>query len=124
MNPNTSFVRTSLDKKLKLYSTYKQKFDEVFLLLHCESFKSIKHLDLLKITANNYLLDNSCLFSKVYLVDLNTNKFIGKVFDLKHKKRLRRPINLLPYESEIRVSHFLPVGQEFNIYETYKSKLK
>jgi len=124
IKPDTSFVKPALDSKLKLYETYKSNFDEVFLLLHCESFENINFLNLLKVIANNYLLDNDCLFSKVYLVDLKNNRFIGKVFDFKNKKRLKIPKKLLSYESETRISHFFPVAKEFNIYETYESEVK
>lgn len=124
ITPDISFIKPTIDSKLKLYETYKLKFDEVFLLLHCESFENIKFLEILKIVTNNYLLDNNCLYSKVYLVDLKHNKFIGKVFDFNRKRRLKISKNLVPYKNQTRMSHFMPVEQEFNIYENYKSKIK
>lgn len=121
--PNSEFVSKSLAKKLELYNSYIANFDEVFLLIHCETYENPKFLELLKIVANNYLLDNKCLFSKVYLVDLRRSFFVGKVFDFKNKKREKIPYKLSNLKSETRVSHFLPVGQEFNIYEKYNNQM-
>lgn len=118
--PDVEFVSRTLSKKLDLYESYTANFDEIFLLIHCETYENKKFLDMLKVAANNYLLDNKYRFSKVYLVDLKNDFFVGKVFDYKNKKRYKLAKDLLNYKSETRVSHFLPVG-EFNIYDTYNN---
>ena len=57
-----------------------------FLIVHCETLNNPIFLRKLRVIANNYLLDNNCLFRKVYLVDLNRNELVGKIYDSKIRR--------------------------------------
>ncbi len=106
-------------KKLRLYNSYKN-FNQIFLLLHTESYSNILLPEAMRFYLNHFCVDKNCPFEKVFLVDLKNKKYIGLVFNKKTKRRLNIPKNLEYLESETAVSQFFPVGQEFNIWKTYR----
>lgn len=106
-------------KKFNLHAGY-ENFKEVFLLLHTESYSDVSLSEATRFHLNHFCIDKGCPFDKVYLVDLENKKYIGKVFDKKSNKRLTIPKKLENLESETEVSQFFPVGQPFNIWNTYK----
>ncbi|MEN8316606.1 hypothetical protein [Acinetobacter nosocomialis] len=119
-----NFVSKDLSKKMELYSSYKANFDEVFLIVHCETLNNPIFLRKLRVIANNYLLDNNCLFRKVYLVDLNRNELVGKIYDSKNKKRYNMTSNLARYTSESSSNQFFLVDEEFKLFKTYNNETK
>ena len=106
-------------KKFRLYDSYKE-FNKIFLLLHTESYSDILLPEAMRFYLNHFCIDENCPFEKVFLVDLKSKKYIGKVFDKKTKKKLVIPKKLEYLESETVASQFFPVGQKFNIWETYR----
>ncbi len=117
-----NFVRKDLFNKMELYSCYEANFDEVFLLIHCETLNDPIFLRKLRIIANNYLLDNNCLYRKVYLVDLISNKLVGKVYDSKRKKRYKMTSNLAQYTSESSSRQHFLADEKFNLFKIYNNK--
>ena len=123
VNQTTSIKRDAWEgillKKFNLHAGY-ENFKEVFLLLHTESYSDVSLSEVTRFHLNHFCIDKGCPFDKVYLVDLKNKKYIGKVFDKKSNKRLTIPKKLENLESETEVSQFFPVGQPFNIWNTYK----
>ena len=123
VNQTTSIKRDAWEgillKKFNLHAGY-ENFKEVFLLLHTESYSDVSLSEATRFHLNHFCIDKGCPFDKVYLVDLKNKKYIGKVFDKKSNKRLTIPKKLENLESETEVSQFFPVGQPFNIWNTYK----
>lgn len=123
VNQTTSIKRDAWEgillKKFNLHAGY-ENFKEVFLLLHTESYSDVSLSEATRFHLNHFCIDKGCPFDKVYLVDLKNKKYIGKVFDKKSNKRLTIPKKLENLESETEVSQFFPVGQSFNIWNTYK----
>lgn len=106
-------------KKFRLYSSY-ENFDQVFLLLHTESYSDVALTEAARFHLNHFCIDKGCPFDKVFLVDLKNKKYIGLVFDRRTNRRLVIPKKIECLESETRSSQYFPVGKEFNIFKTYK----
>ena len=59
----------------------------------------------------------------MYLVDLNRNELVGKIYDSKNKKRYNMTSNLARYTSESSSNQFFLVDEEFKLLKLIITKL-
>lgn len=98
-----------LSRKFKKYSEYINGFEDVDLILHSKSIKNNCLWERLKLEITNYCVNNKCPFRKVFLINMLSKKYVGKVFERGESKVEVIPDNLSDLHSEDYVRIFAPI---------------